>query len=399
MKAPAQKPQKRTWKNPKISVNCKQGAVLPSNFLNRQNTLMESKQITIGILKALLVIATCCSLVFFLIAIKSVLIYLGLAAMLSLIASPLTKAMQKHLKFPDLLAVLCTMALFLLTFFGILKLFMPLVWKQSQNLSLLNSQAFKNDLQNLVQKLNHYLREQNIDLFDQLKQIDLLASIQDIPQIFNNLIGGIGSVGVGLFSVVFITFFFLKDKRILPDGFYLFIPESKKERVEKSMERIKTLLSRYFIGLICQISILFVLYASLLLVFGIENAIVIALLCALLNLIPFIGPLIGGVLMFVLTMTENLNLNFQTEILPTTLYVLLGYFVAQLIDNFISQPLIFSTSIKSHPLEIFLVILIAGLLFGVLGMVFAIPVYTVAKVIFKEFLAENKVVKSLTKDL
>jgi predicted PurR-regulated permease PerM len=177
------------------------------------------------------------------------------------------------------------------------------------------------------------------------------------------------------------------------------IPESKTSRVSKSLETIKDLLSRYFIGLILQITILFVIYSSVLLIFGIENAIVIALLCALLNLIPYIGPLIGGVLMLVLTMTENLNLNFQTEILPTTLYVMLGYAIAQLIDNFLSQPLIFSKSVKSHPLEIFLVILIGGLLFGVLGMVLAVPVYTVIKVVLKEFLTDNKIVKSLTQDL
>ena len=107
----------------------------------------------------------------------------------------------------------------------------------------------------------------------------------------------------------------------------------------------------------------------MLLIFGIENAIVIAFLCALLNLIPYVGPLIGGLLMLVLTMTENIQLDFQSQILPTTLYVMIGYVIAQLVDNFFSQPFIFSKSVKSHPLEIFLVILISGILFGVLGMV------------------------------
>ncbi|MCB0458603.1 MAG: AI-2E family transporter, partial [Flavobacteriaceae bacterium] len=126
---------------------------------------------------------------------------------------------------------------------------------------------------------------------------------------------------------------------------------------------------------------------------------VIAFLCALLNLIPYIGPLIGGVLMLTLTMTSNLELDFQTEILPKTIYVLIGYIIAQLVDNFFSQPFIFSQSVKSHPLEIFLIIIIGGLLFGVVGMIVAVPVYTALKVILKEFLADNKIVKSLTKDL
>jgi predicted PurR-regulated permease PerM len=78
---------------------------------------------------------------------------------------------------------------------------------------------------------------------------------------------------------------------------------------------------------------------------------------------------------------------------------MIGYFIAQMIDNFISQPKIFSKATKAHPLEIFLVIIIGGLLFGVIGMVVAVPSYTALKVILKEFLSENKIVKSLTKDL
>ena len=360
---------------------------------------MESKQIASGILRALLTIATVSLLLLFLFAIKPVLIYLGIAAVLSLVARPLLGILKQRLKLPNAIAVLMTMSFFILFLFGLISLFIPLVLKQSENLSLLNSQEFKNDLQNLFQKINSYFSDRNIDIFEQLKRLDLLSNFNDIPNLFNAVLGGIGSVGIGLFSVLFISFFLLKDTQILHNSLFLLIPESKTSRVSKSLETIKDLLSRYFIGLILQITILFVIYSAVLLIFGIENAIVIALLCALLNLIPYIGPLIGGVLMLVLTMTENLNLNFQTEILPTTLYVMLGYAIAQLIDNFLSQPLIFSKSVKSHPLEIFLVILIAGLLFGVLGMVLAVPLYTVIKVVLKEFLTDNKIVKSLTQDL
>jgi len=151
--------------------------------------------------------------------------------------------------------------------------------------------------------------------------------------------------------------------------------------------------------LVFQITILFIIYTIVLAIFGIENAVVIAFLCALLNLIPYIGPLIGGVIMLFLSMSSNLGQDFQSVILPTTIYVMIGYAIAQLIDNFLSQPLIFSNSVKSHPLEIFLVIMIAGVLFGVTGMIVAIPTYTAIKVILKAFLADNKIVKSLTKDL
>jgi predicted PurR-regulated permease PerM len=109
--------------------------------------------------------------------------------------------------------------------------------------------------------------------------------------------------------------------------------------------------------------------------------------------------MIGAVIMFVLSMTSNIGQDFQNVILPTTIYVMIGYFIAQLIDNFASQPIIFSKTTKSHPLEIFLTIIIGGLLFGVVGMITAVPIYTALKVILKEFLSDNKIVKSITKNI
>ncbi len=144
---------------------------------------------------------------------------------------------------------------------------------------------------------------------------------------------------------------------------------------------------------------MFVLYLTVLLIFGIENAFIIAFLCSVLNIIPYIGPLISSVLAAVLTMIGNLGSDFQTQILPTTLYVLIGFWIVQIIDNNISQPIIFSKSVKSHPLEIFLVILVSGFLFGIIGMVVAIPIYTILKVIAKEFFPENAIIKIITKNI
>ena len=133
-------------------------------------------------------------------------------------------------------------------------------------------------------------------------------------------------------------------------------------------------------------------------VFKVENAFIIAFLCALLNLIPYLGPIIGGLLMMTLTMSSFIGADFSSVILPKTSYVMIGFVIGQLIDNFFSQPFIFSNSVKSHPLEIFIVILASGTLLGPVGMIIAIPLYTTLKVISQEFLAENKIVKSLTKN-
>ena len=177
------------------------------------------------------------------------------------------------------------------------------------------------------------------------------------------------------------------------------LPENHADRILNSLDKINHLLSRYFIGLLIQLSIVFVLYLVVLLIFGIDNAFVIAFLCAILNIIPYIGPLIGSVLAAVLTMISNLGADFQTETLPTTIYVVIGFFLVQMVDNNFSQPYIFSNSVNSHPLEIFLVILIAGFLFGIMGMIVAVPLYTILKVVGKEFVPDNKLIQMLTKDI
>ncbi len=360
---------------------------------------MNSKSIANGILRAIGVIFAIAIVLLFLYKIQSVLIYFAISIVLTLIARPLLALLRKKLKLPNTLAVILTMSVFTLLIFGIVSMFIPLIVKQSQNISLLNIEGLRSDVTSLIHEIDYYFSSRGINIFNGLKNIDLSSNIASIPSLLNSLVGIIGSFSMGLFSVLFISFFLLKDTHLMHNAFLVITPDEKEERILNSMGKIKDLLSRYFIGLIIQISILFTIYAITLLIIGVESPIVIAFLCALLNLIPYIGPLIGGVIILTLTMTSNLEYDFQTVILPKTMYVLIGYIFAQLIDNFFSQPYIFSKSVKSHPLEIFLVIIIGGLLFGIFGMILAVPTYTVIKVILKEFLSENEIVKSLTKGL
>ena len=360
---------------------------------------MNSKVIANGILRAIAIILGIALLLYFLYKIQSVLVYIIIAAVVSLIAKPIITFLRRKLKFPNTLAVIISMFFFLGLLFGLISMFIPLIVKQGQNLSLLDINQLEQNIKDLLVQANAYFSSRNINILEQLNSVDLFSKFKAIPNLLNSLIATLGSLSIGLFSVLFISFFLMKDGDLFNKGLLAIVPGGSEDRFQKSFDTIKDLLSRYFIGLLFQITILFIIYTIVLVLFGVENAIVIAFLSALLNLIPYIGPLIGGMLMLILTMTSNLELDFQTQILPTTTYVMIGYFIAQLIDNFFSQPFIFSKSVKSHPLEIFLVIIIGGLLFGVIGMIVAVPTYTAIKVILKEFLADNKIVRSLTKNL
>lgn len=360
---------------------------------------MNSKIIANGILRALATITVILLVLFFLYKIQSVIVYLVIAGILSLIGRPLLKLLTEKLRLPKILGVVIVMVVFFLALVGIISMFIPLIKEQGHNISLLNTDELRRRIFNLFHEIDVYFSARRIHLFKGLKDVDFTQNLASIPSLLNSLMSVVGSFSIGLFSVLFITFFFLKDSNIPPRIFHMLTPDDKEAKISKSLKKINELLSRYFIGLIIQISILFTIYSFTLLLFDIRSAVVIAFLCALLNLIPYLGPLIGGALMLLLTMTSSLEYDFQTHILPVTIYVLIGYIIAQLIDNFFSQPFIFSKSVKSHPLEIFLVIIIGGLLFGITGMVFAVPSYTVIKVILKEFLPDNQIVKILTQGL
>ena len=360
---------------------------------------MTSKILANGILRALGILLGIFLLGYFLYEIQSVIIYIIIAGILSLIARPIIIFLRRKLKFPNTIAVVFTMVLMLGLLTGLIVMFIPLIAEQGQSLSLLEVDKLQENVQQIFNQTTTYFSSKGIDVLGELKNVDFVSQFKEIPNFLNSVLGAVGTLSVGLFSVLFISFFFMKDNQLLKKGVMTVIPNGTEGRFSKSLETINDLLSRYFIGLLTQITILFVLYTIILLVFYIDNAVVIAFLCALLNLIPYVGPMIGAVIMFVLSMISNIGLDFQTEILSTSLWIMFWYLIAQLVDNFASQPLIFSKTTKSHPLEIFLIIIIGGLLFGIVGMITAVPMYTALKVILKEFLSDNKIVKSLTKDL
>ena len=332
---------------------------------------------------------------------KIIIGYVIIASILTLLARPVVKLLTSKLKFGSTLASIVAISFILIVISGVISLLIPLVLEQGKNLSLLNVNAFQDKINTLYIEFNGYLNKFNIDLNQSLVDIEGLTknSVEAIPVLLNSVGSILGSITLGILSVIFITFFLLKDGEYFEKLFTQLFPTKMKKRIEKSLIEIKVLLSRYFLGLLFQITILFTMYTIILLIFGVKDAVVIAFLCALLNLIPYIGPLIGIILMSFLTMTSYLGQDFSSVIIPKTIYVIIGYVFAQLIDNFLSQPYIFSNSIKSHPLEIFLVILSGGILFGIVGMILAIPLYTVIKVFLKVFFSNNALVKKLTKNI
>ena len=361
---------------------------------------MNAKEISKGIVWAILQLLGIAIILWLLLQLQTLIIYMIIAGVVSLIGRPINQFFINRLRLKNGLATTFTLIILLGLLISIFSLFVPLLIQQGENLSLLDVEGLKVTTATLIQEISVYFQLDNSFWQQQLAVDNLFQNVNFglLPELLNQVLELLGGFTIGLFSVIFILFFFLKDNRLQESIILTLVNDKVSVRVEKSIEKTKRLLSRYFLGLLLQISILLIIYSIVLAIFKVENAFIIAFLCALLNLIPYLGPIIGGVLMMILTMTSFIGADFSTVILPKTLYVMMGFVFGQLIDNFFSQPFIFSNSVKSHPLEIFIVILASGTLLGPVGMIIAIPLYTTLKVISQEFLAENKIVKSLTKN-
>jgi predicted PurR-regulated permease PerM len=343
---------------------------------------------------------------------SNIVVYVAVAWVLSLILEPLVRFFHKHLKIKKFQVgiTFCAILAMLVFFAGlslIILLFVPLIIQQANNLAAVDYQAVAAALQEPLAHLQAWLVSKGFVEPEPSLDIQLQEALRsseyfqpgNIGGFFSSLVSATGSVLAGFFSVVFITFFFLQDETMLPDFMVGILPNEYEERVRHAFYETDRMLTRYFNGVLLQVSVLTVFMWLVLRILGIENALLIAFFGALVNLIPYVGPFIGAVFGLFITVSSHLELSFYTEMLPMLLKVLGAFIVMQWLDNYFLQPFIFSKSVKAHPLEIFIVILMGATISGVLGMVLAIPVYTVLRVIARTFWSRLRIVQTLTEGM
>ena len=204
---------------------------------------------------------------------------------------------------------------------------------------------------------------------------------------------------IGLFSVVFISFFFLKEEQLFSKIILLFVPERYADRTSTVLEETKVLLSRYFSGICIQLLLMMTMEVIGLSIFKVPNALLIGCFGGLMNIIPYVGPLIGATVGALIGVSSIISMGNYNDIVPMAITIVCVFSAANMVDNFVVQPFVFSNRVKAHPLEIFFVVLMAGSLAGVPGMVLAIPTYTVIRVFAKQFLVKFRVVQKLTQNL
>lgn len=337
--------------------------------------------------------------------------YILISAVLSLIGKPLvdilSKIDYKGVKIPRWLsATIALVAMWALAILAIWAL-VPIVMEKVNAISNFDLSALTDNIANNFYSLEVFLRDKlSINIGDsstmsdnlERKFVEIISpTVIGLSSLFDKIISFI----IGAFSVSFITFFFLRESGLFNEGVTILFPSKYEANVRRALESSTNLLSRYFIGLIIESTIKLIVVAvalELMLSLSVSDAVIIALISAILNVIPYIGPIIGagmGILIAIASPEVAQTANINVEI-----WKMVGIFtVFQLIDNVIIQPYVYSSSVKAHPLEIFIVILLAGSIAGVLGMLLAIPAYTVIRVFAKEFFNKLRVVQRLTEKI
>jgi len=220
-----------------------------------------------------------------------------------------------------------------------------------------------------------------------------------IPKLFGSIVGFFGNFIIGLMSVMFISFFFLREQGLFANMISALVPNDYDQQTITALDQSSKMLVRYFIGVLTQITFITIIVSIPLSFLGIKNALLIGFFAGLMNVIPYIGPLLGASFAIIITLSSNLELSFYSELLPLMSKVLLVFMAMQMVDNFLVQPFIFGKSVKAHPLEIFIIVLMGAKVGGIPGMVLAIPGYTVLRVVAKVFLSEFKIVQRITQSM
>ncbi|MFW5886485.1 MAG: AI-2E family transporter [Bacteroidota bacterium] len=342
---------------------------------------------------------------------QNIVAYIIIAGVISLIGRPLVDFLRtikyKNIQLPKGVCALLTLFLLWGLLFLFLRIFIPLIATEANQLAEVNFTPLLKELENPTRKIEkffHQVRPGLREVSFQEYLTEKLASFINptlITSIFGSLAGILGNIFIAVFSISFIAFFFLKDEQMLGNGIILLVPPKVENEARHGLRVIKRLLTRYFIGIMIQVTGIIILVTIGLKIVGIsfQHSLTIALFVGIMNVIPYLGPLIGGLAGLLIGLAIHIELPLYNELLPLMGYMTLVFISVQLIDNFIFQPLIYSNSVNAHPLEIFLVILIAGSLAGIPGMVLAIPAYTVLRVFLKEFLYNSKIVKKLTEKI
>jgi len=363
-------------------------------------------------LRNILILIGLALLVYLLWFFRNIIAYILAAGVISLIGRPVVDLLNGiHIwkfKFPKALSSLLT----LLLLYGLLALFfvifIPLVTRQIDALSGFDASSIVQGLRDQLDKLDVALRKIYKDmpadktLYDvAVTTIANILNPASITDFAGNIVTVLRKLIVAFVAITFLAFFFLKDEGLFKETIMVMVPDQYEKRIRNVLHSIKKLLIRYFIGIILQsTAVLINITIGMTIVgFPFHQALVMGLLIGIFNVIPYVGPWLGGSVAILMGVATAVTSTGYPVLWLLVLYMGIVIACTQIIDNNFVQPMIYSRSVNAHPIEIFLVIFAVGSFAGIAGMILAVPAYTALRVFAREFFYNFGPVRKITSGL
>ena len=337
---------------------------------------------------------------------SAILVYILISAVLSIMGHPMVRFLDsihiRRFRMPHILSTALVLLGIIIIFIALIGTFVPLIVKEANVISNIDVKMVADRLQSPINSLERQLSGLGIISPNETLEATIIEKLKSLLSIttFSSIIGQFlnftGSLFIGISAVIFITFFFLKDEHMFYNLIMLVVPVRYHNETSRILTESKRILTRYFLGVCLELIAMIALISIGLVIFGIENALLLGFFGGLMNIIPYIGPLIGLVIAVLLGITTCISTGAFSEIWPVSLKIAGVFIGANIVDGNFLQPYIFSGSVKAHPLEIFIVFIMAGSVAGIIGMVLAIPAYTVIRIIAREFLSNFRIIQKLT---
>ena len=259
---------------------------------------------------------------------REIVSYVLIAWVISMLGQPLMKVMRKvrigkHRFLPPSVSAGLVLLFFVFLVTGLVAIFVPLVVEQANNLSGLDVNAFITGLQQPLAeltKLGHRFGfiapKENIMQAAQHTFTNLISPMQ-ISNLLSSILLTASGAMVGTISVLFISFFFLRERNVMLTDFLVsIVAESQEHSVREAVRDTTTMLSRYFSGLLMQMFFVAFCLTLALWILGIQNALLIGIFAALINIVPYLGPMMGCAFAIFIIISSNLGMDFYDQVVP-----------------------------------------------------------------------------------
>ncbi|MGX5689199.1 AI-2E family transporter [Arcticibacter tournemirensis] len=303
---------------------------------------------------------------------NNIIMPLIMAFFISIVLLPLYRFFRKK-RFPDFLAILIPILL-MLTIVSLIGWF----FSSQMGRMIADFPQIQKNVSLHLSSLSKWINDiSHFSTTEQLKFIDEQSSklLNYSAAILGGAAGSVSSAFIFLGLLPIYVFLILSYKNLLLRFIFMWFKPDQHEKVEEVLGESESIIKSYLIGLLIQITYMSVLVGGLLLLFGIKHALLIGVLFALLNLIPYVGALIGNIIGVILTLSSSQSLTPVLIVLCTIAFV-------QFLDNNILMPRIVGSKVRINALGAIVGVLIGGAISGISGMFLSLPIIAVMKIIF-----------------